>query len=121
MTIFNLAYIMRSSQRLAHLGLLHCCHYPRLHSGTLLQQEGMGNPEGTVLVSKGRDLADRTYKVKRQRTVWLHVHLVEAHREGMGLVSSGSKGHHVFIIALWVIFLKDIGYFFLRLTALKET
>lgn len=65
---------------------------PGLHSGTLLQQETTGSSDLMVLTRKGMDLADKTYKVKRHRIVWLLAHPVRAHGEGVGFVSSGRKG-----------------------------
>lgn len=46
-----------------------------------------------VLTRKGMD---ETYKVKRQRIVWLLAHPIQAHGEGVGFVSSGSEGRLCF-------------------------
>lgn len=76
------------------------------------------------MTRKGMDLADKTYKVTRHRIVWLLAHPVQAHGEGVGFVSGGSKGCLCFCNCSMGCSL--VGYAFLswvscRLTASKET
>lgn len=67
-----------------------------------------------VLTRKGMDLADKTYKVKRQRIVWPLAHPVRHMEKVWASSAVEAKDACVFVIAPWVVFLKMLAMVFLN-------
>lgn len=123
MVTFDLAYTVRVRQRPAHLGMFHHSTMAIIAACTVGHFAFTGENRKSRtddVAKKGRDLADLTCKVKRQRTVcYIHVHPVQARGEGVGFINKGNKGQLCFYNCSTGCFLERCWLFLFKLAALE--